>query len=246
MIIKTLGVMLVMGLSVFAWGEEREVAPFSQISYGLPFDVEFVAGSEHKVILEGDQDTIDEIETQVSGKTLKISKDSGWFDWSDEEIRLTVIYTQLDGITMSGSGDGFANSIDADKFSARVNGSAGLEFETFSGNDLELTISGSGNINLNDLDADSVSVSISGSGDIEVAGNTIAQSIKITGSGDYNGRELQSKEATVAITGSGDAELSVEATLTASVTGSGDIVYYGNPQENTKVTGSGEIERRNP
>ncbi len=246
MISKTLAALVVMGLSVFAWGEEREVAPFTKISYGLSFDVEFVVGSEHKVILEGDQDTIDEIETEVSGGILKISKDSGWFDWSDEEIRLTVIYTQLESITMSGSGEGFAKSIDADKFTARINGSADLEIETFSGNDLELTISGSGTINLNDINADSVSVDISGSGDIEIAGNTITQTIKIMGSGDYSGRELQSKEADVVVTGSGDAELSVEATLTARVTGSGDIVYYGNPQESTQVTGSGDIERRNP
>jgi hypothetical protein len=241
---KLIAALLLTVLSTNLWAESRTVEEFSAISYPLSFDVEFVAGSEHRVDFEGDQDTIDDIKTTVSKGTLQLSKNNGWFNWSDGDVSIIITYVKLDAITMSGSGDGFAAIIDADKFNITINGSAGFEVEQVNCNDLTLRVSGSGNIDLYNLSVDSVDASISGSGDIELTGNTVLQTVAITGSGDYSARELRSQEASVKITGSGDAQLWAEATLDAKVIGSGDIVYYGNPSEKTSVTGSGNIEQR--
>ncbi|XOV85005.1 MAG: head GIN domain-containing protein [bacterium] len=226
------------------WAESRTVDAFTAIAYPLSYDVEFVAGSEHRVDFEGDQDTIDEIETRVSDNTLRLSKDSGWFDWSDGDVSITITYVALEGITLSGSGEGFAEAIDADRFDLKITGSAGFEAEQVNCNDLTLRVSGSGNIDMYNLRVDNVSASISGSGDMELTGETISQTVTITGSGDYSAKDLRSQEATVKVTGSGDAQLWAQATLDARVIGSGDITYYGNPSENTSVTGSGNIEQR--
>ncbi len=244
--IKMLAAVLLTALSTNLWAESRTVEEFSAISYSLSHDVEFVAGSEHRVDFEGDQDTIDDIKTTVSDGTLRLSKDKGWFNWSDSnsDVNITITYVKLDAVTMSGSGDGFAKSIDADTFDVAVNGSAAFEVEQLNCNDLSLRVSGSGNIDLYNLDVDSVATTISGSGDIELTGNTIMQTVTITGSGDYSARELRSQEATVKIAGSGDAQLWAEATIDAKVIGSGDITYYGNPSDKTSVTGSGTIEQR--
>lgn len=244
--IKLLVVVLLTTLSANLWAESRTVDEFSAISYSLSYDVVFVAGTEHRVDFEGDQDTIDDIETTVSDGTLRLRKDTGWFNWSnsDEDVSITITYVKLDAITMSGSGDGFAEVIDADAFEITVNGSAGFEAAQINCNDLSLLVTGSGNIDLYNLDVDSVATTISGSGDIELTGNTILQTVTITGSGDYSTRDLRSQEATVKITGSGDAQLWAQATIDARVIGSGDITYYGNPSEKTSVTGSGSIEQR--
>jgi len=244
--IKLPAAVLLTALSTNLWAESRTVEEFSAISYALSYDVEFVAGSEHRIDFEGDQDIIDDIKTTVSDGTLRLSKDQGWFNWSDSEgdVSITISYVKLDAITMSGSGDGFAKVIEADKFDITVNGSAGFEVEQINCNDLSLRVSGSGNIDLYNLDVDDVVATISGSGDIELTGNTISQTVTITGSGDYSARELRSQEATVKITGSGDAQLWAQATIDARVIGSGDIIYYGNPSEKTSVTGSGNIEQR--
>jgi putative autotransporter adhesin-like protein len=244
--IKLLVAVLLTALSTDLWAESRTLEEFSAISYSLSYDVEFVAGSEHRVDFEGDQDTIDDIKTTVSDGTLRLSKDKSWFEWSasDGDVSITITYVKLDAITMSGSGDGFAKVIDADTFDVAVNGSAGFEVEQINCNDLSLRVSGSGNIDLYNLSVDSVVATISGSGDIELTGNTVLQSVTITGSGDYSARELRSQEAVVKIAGSGDAQLWAEATIDAKVIGSGDIIYYGNPSEKTSVTGSGSIEQR--
>ena len=244
--IKMPAAVLLTVLSTNLWAESRTLETFTAISYPLSYNVEFVAGSEHRIDFEGDQDIIDDIKTTVSDDTLRLSKDNGWFDWSDSsgDVSITITYVNLDAITMSGSGDGFAQSIDADTFDVAVNGSAGFEVEQINCNDLSLRVSGSGYINLYGFSVDSVTAAISGSGEIELAGDTILQTVTVTGSGDYSARELRSQEATVKVTGSGDAQLWVEATIDAKVTGSGDITYYGNPSEKTSVTGSGSIEQR--
>ena len=244
--IKLLAAILLTALSTSLWAESRTLDEFSAISYSLSYDVEFIAGSEHRVNFEGDQDTIDDIKATVSDGILRLSKDKSWFDWSDSkgDVSITITYVTLDAITMSGSGNGFAKVIDADTLDLAVNGSAGFEIEQINCNDLSLRVSGSGNIDLYNLSVDSVAATISGSGDIELTGNTILQSVTITGSGDYSARELRSQEATVKIAGSGDAQLWAEATIDAKVIGTGDITYYGNPSEKTSVTGSGSIEQR--
>lgn len=241
---KLITALLLTVLSTNLWAESRTVEEFSAISYTLSYDVEFIAGSEHRVDFEGDQDTIDDIKTTVSNGTLRLTKDNGWFNWSDGGVSVRITYVKIDAIAMSGSGGGFAEIIDADKFDMTVNGSARFEVEQVNCNDLTLRVSGSGNIDMYNLSVDNVAASISGSGDIELTGNTISQTVTITGSGDYSARDLRSQEASVKVSGSGDALLWAEATVDARVLGSGDIVYYGNPSEKASVTGSGSIEQR--
>ena len=227
-----------------ALAETREVDDFTEVNYTLPFSVEFVAGDETYVILEGDEDTIDEIVTEVRGDTLKVYKNDRWFDWSDGKVALTIGYVDVEAITMAGSGDAFAEGMNAEELSIKISGSAGFEIDELMVNDLHIKISGSGNVNLNDLEADSMSTSIAGSGDVEVTGRVVTQSISIAGSGDHNASELRSQEAEVNIKGSGDVEVWALATLDAHVMGSGDIEYYGSPQIKERVMGSGSVEHR--
>ena len=112
-----------------AWAadEERDVEAFTAVHVAVPFDVEFVVADEHYVHFEGDEETINEIETEVKGDTLKIFKDRSWFDWSDDNVLITIGYTELEGITLSGSGNGFAESIESGDFKMRITGSASME-----------------------------------------------------------------------------------------------------------------------
>lgn len=224
--------------------ETFNVEDFTAISYSLPFNVELIATDEPFVTLEGDQDTIDEIIVEVDGDTLKIRKENRWFDWSDEEIHVTVGYVELEELYMNGSGDAYAEEMDTDDLLIKISGAAGVEIDQLVSNDLTITISGYGNVNVNDLEADSMSTSISGSGDVEVSGSVVTQTISITGSGDHNARELRSQEAEVNIRGSGDVEVWALASLDARVMGSGDIEYYGKPQLRERIMGSGDIKHR--
>ena len=230
--------------TVWAAEETREVDDFSRISYTLPFEVEFVQADQPFVTLEGDADTIEEIETRVKNGTLKIFKDNSWFDWSDEPVVLTVGFTELVSVAMAGSGDGYAEAFNNDTFSIKISGSANLEVETLTCNDLDVTIAGSGDMQTHELSADDVRVSIAGSGNVDLAGRAVEQKVSISGSGDHNAAGLQSQEAEINIAGSGNAEVWVAAALDVSVVGSGDVLYYGEPKVEERVIGSGDIEYR--
>ena len=228
------------------WGAEetREVDDFAKISYTLPFEVEFVQADQPFVTLEGDADTIEEIETHVKNGTLNIFKDNSWFDWSDDHVVLTVGFTELESIAMAGSGDGYAEEFNSDSFSIRISGSANLEVESLTCNDLGVAIAGSGDMRAHDLSADAVSVKIAGSGNVDLAGKAVEQEVSISGSGDHKAAGLRSQEAEIKIAGSGDAEVWVAAALDVSVVGSGDVLYYGEPKVHERVIGSGGVEHR--
>jgi hypothetical protein len=229
-----------------AVAETRDVADFRIVSYALPFDVELVAANSPYVQLEGDQDTIDEVITEVDGDTLHIRKDDRWFDWSDGEVLVTVGYTELSALHMNGSGDAYAQEIHADDLHIKISGSAGVEVDRLVSNDVSIAISGSGNVNLNDLEADFMRTDIAGSGDVEVSGSVVSQKISIAGSGDYQARDLRTQEADVDIKGSGDVAVWALASLAVRIMGSGDIEYYGEPQLSKRILGSGNIKHRGP
>ncbi len=242
----TVVILVAMLASPAAWSatETRELDSFEAISFELPFNVEFVVSDEPFVTLEGDEDTMDEIITDVRKNTLKIRKENSWFDWSDEEVHVTVGYQQLSKITMAGSGDGFAEDMEADELALRIAGSADLEIDNLIANDLKISISGSGNVTLNALDADSISTSIQGAGDVELTGRVVSQKISISGSGDHNARDLHTQETDIKVQGSGDVEVWADASLNATIMGSGDIQYYGSPSLSERIMGSGNIQHR--
>ena len=57
---------------------------------------------------------------------------------------------------------------------------------------------------------------------MEIAGRTVAQTIKISGAGDYRAAELDSETAKVTVSGAGRVVVRVEKTLDIDLSGAGD------------------------
>ncbi|MFT7651544.1 MAG: hypothetical protein ACI9ON_000639 [Limisphaerales bacterium] len=233
--------MLAFALPAFAATEKIELDAFTEVTFTLPFEVEFVNADEHYITLEGDADSIEEIRTRVKGDNLKVYKDNSWFDWNNDNIVVTIGYQTLDAITLAGSGDGFAELLEAEEFTLRITGSSNMEIESMKVDELEISIAGSGNVEVHKLDADKVNSKIAGSGDIELAGRVVSQEISISGSGDHDAGELRSQETTASVRGSGDIRVWAEANLAVSIVGSGDLKYYGEPILKERIVGSGSI-----
>ena len=236
------------GLSANAHADTKtiEVDDFTQVSYAVAFDVEFVIADEPFVKFEGDEDIYEDLKVRVHRDTLSIREDEGWFGWGGrdhDDVIVTIGYVELESIKMSGSGDGFAEQIDADQFAIKIAGSSKLEVDHLIANDLTISIAGSGDVALNDIDVDSVSSKIAGSGDVHLGGTTNSQEISIAGSGDHQASELRAKETDASIRGSGDIELWSESQLSVSIMGSGDVEYYGDPELQQSIMGSGSLER---
>ena len=235
---------LLPGLAVAA-EETRELDDFDTVHFVLPYEVEFVQSDEPYLTLEGDEDAIADVKTRMKGGTLKIYKDNGsWFNWGNgEPVVITVGYTELEGINMAGSGDGYAEVLDNAELELKITGSANLEVDEVQADNVQISIAGSGNVQLNEVDVDTLTARIAGSGDIRLEGRAVTQKVSIAGSGDFRAQELRTQETDASIRGSGDIRVWAETQLAIDITGSGDLRYYGTPSVTERIVGSGDIVR---
>jgi hypothetical protein len=207
--------------------ETRDVTGFTKVSFGVAGNLYISFGPEFKVVLEGEKDLLEDIETDVSGDRLIIRKDNYWRLDMHEKVTVYITMPELEGLGVSGSGK--AEVKDAVKT-----------------NDLSLSVSGSGKLYTTDVTVANLDCGISGSGDIIFGGNGNATraDISISGSGNYSGESLKIGSAEIHISGSGNCSCTVSETLRASVSGSGNVSYLGNPKVDARVSGSGHVRSK--
>lgn len=246
--------------------EVRTVDDFTKISFGYPGKLYLTQGSPQKVELVGDNDVLEEIETEVSGGRLRIGKEDKWFNWDSDSERITVYITvpNIEAVSVSGSGDIIGQSrIRTNDLDLNVSGSGSLSLEFEANGDVEADVSGSGDLeakgNCESFESDvsgsgrvvlsanidnTADFSISGSGKIEASGSADFVKTQISGSGKVLAADLQTNRCDIRISGSGDVEINVKNELDANISGSGSVSYRGNPQKvNSHASGSGKVRK---
>lgn len=206
--------------------EIRDLKGFTKVNFGVSGNMYINIGPEFKVVLEGDRDLLENIETEVSGGKLVVKKES--WNWSmNEKVTVYITMPEIDGLGVSGSGK------------AEIKDPVKTE-------DLSLSVSGSGKIYTNTVAVNNLKCSISGSGDINVGGgNAETGNISISGSGNYTGETAKIKSADLSISGSGNCLVNASESLTAHVSGSGNVTYTGgSPKIDARVSGSGKVRSR--
>ncbi len=206
--------------------EERSVGSYDGVALSGWFDVELVSGTEGRLIVKGDDNLLEHLETEVKNGTLYIKPEKGYnlepSSWKGAGILVTVPVESVNEVAMSGSGD--------------IVGKTRLKSES-----LRASMSGSGDITL-EVEAGHVEVALSGSGDISLSGSADRAEIRVSGSGDVKAYELQAREVEAVVAGSADIRVTATESLTARVSGSGDIHYRGNPAKlDAKTSGSGDV-----
>ncbi len=206
--------------------EDRNVGPFTAISLTVAASVLLTQGSPQKIEIEGDSKSLAELETIVTGNELKIQAKNR-LGGNFGHVVISVTVPQIDGLSVSGSGDLSAKS--------------GLKTE-----ELEIKVSGSGSVVISELNAREVSATITGSGDINIASGQAGSEldVEITGSGSFSGEGFAARETDVKITGSGSATVWAVKELDTNITGSGNVEYRGNPEVNANSTGSGRTRAK--
>ena len=204
----------------------RTTSDFDGVSAGGSFDVILVKGKEGKITIEGEENVIPYIETEVSRNILKIKFQKNINIRTTKRLIVTVTYNSIESVALGGSGNiSCKNLIKADDF--------------------KVSLGGSGNINLK-VEADTVKASIGGSGNIDLEGNSNEFTCSIAGSGSIRAYELKTDEVYVNVAGSGSVKTTVKTKIKAKLVGSGSVYYKGNPTHiDNKSVGSGDIIDRN-
>ena len=203
----------------------RTTGDYNGISCAGSFDYVLVAGTEGKITIEGEENLLKHVVTEVKNNKLvvKTEKNINLKPSMGKNIKVTIPFQDIDDIALAGNGD-LTNT------------------DPINATELNISLAGSGDIVLT-VETNSVKGRLAGSGDLTLKGNTSNLDAQIAGSGDFHGFDLQANTTEVSIAGSGDAEVVSKEKLKARIAGSGDITYKGNPKiEDNKVLGSGSIK----
>lgn len=203
----------------------RTTSDYEGIKCAGSFDYVLVSGAEGKITIEGEENLLEFIVTEVKdGYLIVKNKDRINLNSSNNKtIKIIIPFKEINEVSFAGSGDLWSQ----DKITV---------------NDFKSSLAGSGSMVLH-VETTSTNSSLAGSGKMTLKGTTNDLDVSVSGSGKFHGFDLQANNTVISVAGSGDAELFCNGKLKARVAGSGDIKYKGNPKtEETKVAGSGSIE----
>jgi hypothetical protein len=177
--------------------EVRDVGDFERIEILGKANVTYQVADDSFCEIKVDDNLLEYIETEVVNGVLKISNRDPINPTQPLTVRLTS--KQLNGGSITGSGNLEVNDLQASAFTAKIVGSGSINVNG-EVTDLKASITGSGSIAKLDGPATKVDASISGSGDINVKVDKELNA-RITGSGSiyYTGNP----EVKKTITGSG-------------------------------------------
>jgi hypothetical protein len=205
--------------------EERDVEGFNKVELSVPANLSIVQGEEESLRIEGDDNIVEMIITEVLNESLKIRfKDQGFV--SIRPTKTLKIYLSVVDI----------NVID-------LSGSGRIEAPNITTGRLDLRISGSAETIMTGLSAETLNVTLSGSGSFNMSGKVDRQSVELNGSGDYYAKELESSACNISMSGSGSAVVNATDSLDVKISGSGDIKYLGDPEINQSISGSGSVKK---
>jgi len=223
-------IFLIVAISVLATSlyaqkkENRKVGDFSYISMGINADVFIKQGSISEVILEGDEETLENTETYVSGNKLKIRSDNSSWWKNSKKIKIYITLKEFTGVSVSGSGSVVNEGM-------------------LKGENVELHVSGSGDIDLN-LQARDTDISISGSGSVSLQGKGKTAGLSISGSGKLDAQDYVLETITIRISGSGGAYIYATKEIDSRISGSGTVRYKGEPDKlSNRSSGSGRLRK---
>jgi hypothetical protein len=145
--------------------DKRSVPAFDAVDISGAFEVEVVVQKEQSLELEGDDNLLPLIRTEVNNGVLEIKNEKSFSTKNKLRVRISV--PSLDGVSTSGASDIVVSAVKSDDFNVNASGAGSLKLsgETKS---LKLDTSGACNVDAKDLHAQKVSVDSSGASELEV------------------------------------------------------------------------------
>lgn len=201
--------------------EARAASGFDRVALNGIGHLVLTQTAQDSLTIEGDDNILPEITSQVSQGVLHLGVKSGTTIRPSLPIVYHLAMRNIAGIQQEGVATIQARSVQSD--------------------DLDLSVGGSGWVQIDQLQARNLGVAIDGSGSVRLAGDVGDQRVQIGGAGDYRADHLSSQSARVAIQGSGNCALWVAGKLDAEIFGSGNITYSGDPTVTRQIVGAGTV-----
>jgi hypothetical protein len=243
--------------------QNREVSGFSKIEFSVPGKLILTQDGTEALTIEGDDNLMEYILTDVEGGTLHIYVNpSVPYLVPTQTIVFRLNVKDIEALTINGSGTAESNKIDGKQLALTIRGSGAIDIDqtTMTG-DLSLKVDGSGKLELGQATAKNAGITINGSGNIQASiqagavksritgsgqvrldGKTASLDAAIGGSGNVRAQELEAANVTTRIDGSGLMQVWATESLDATINGSGAVRYRGQPKVRQNINGSGSVK----
>ncbi len=226
---------------------------FTAVENSCSVDVEIRTGKSFSIDVKGDPDYIEDLVIELSGKTLEISYDQGWFFGSSNSNGTTVYISmpEIEALSLTGSGDmKVLGAVQGDEFEIELKGSGSADLEEIDSDKVSFSSLGSGDMSAKSIKSEDTVLLLSGSGGLKVSEEIIASEIQIDikGSGDVKAGSVKTDSSEISILGSGSVDFDSIDTrdLKIRMTGSGDIMIdsgsVGNLEYDSLASGSLEMK----
>lgn len=205
--------------------ETREVSGFTGIALSGNMNVQLSYGSLNSITVEGDENVLPYIETNVEDGVLQVRTKNKTSINTRNKLMVYVSLTKLTELKVSGSGN------------ITGNGDFSNDGKT------NIALSGSGNINVGMNSFNETAIAISGSGNVTLKGKSTNKiEAAISGSGNIDCSDIVCNDVSAHVSGSGNIKVFANKSIDAKVSGSGSIYYKGSATNiNLKSSGSGKI-----
>ncbi|MEO6392321.1 MAG: head GIN domain-containing protein [Pyrinomonadaceae bacterium] len=165
--------------------EKREVVAFTGVSSSGAFNVNIVCQKDRSVSIEGDDNLLPLITTEVKDGTLYIDSEKGFSTKKPIVIHITT--PDINELKSSGAGEFTVSNLKNDDMRFDTSGAATIKAsgETKT---LKIKMSGAGSVEAGNLKARDVNIKMSGAGSADVyASNQLDADISGAGSVTYSG-----------------------------------------------------------
>ncbi|MFD2570429.1 PspC domain-containing protein [Spirosoma soli] len=181
------------------------VSAFSKVDVGGAFVVRFRKGTTYKVVADGREEDLEDIEVKVNGSTLDVSVDrKGIFDWGNRNrVGLTITVPSIDELKLSG----------ASKASL-------VEFGNF--NDLNIDMSGACRT-VFDGDVKNLTIGLSGASNVVLRGRATQLEADLTGASKLDAMGMSVDKASVDASGASHANLGQVGSLDSETSGASKV-----------------------
>ncbi|NML09124.1 DUF2807 domain-containing protein [Sphingobium sp. AR-3-1] len=198
------------------------ITSFDAIRVDAPVTVVLTTGAGASARAEGDQNALDRLKVDVSGRLLTIAMERtrpGEKSGGAATLRLSTAMVQR--IVLTGGG---SVSID------RMKGQSG-----------QIVLGGNGDVSVGTVDLDRIDVALAGGGRVTMAGRAGVANIRVNGPGALAAEPLIARQASVTNEGPGSITLTADVTARVTTTGSGDVTITGKAACTIDNRGTGRV-----
>ncbi|AWH85451.1 DUF2807 domain-containing protein [Flavobacterium album] len=204
--------------------EKRKIGPdYSKIKVTGNFEVSLISGDTGTLSMEGEENLLPLVTTEVKNGTLFIGSENDKFltPSRNRKITIKVPVNALSEVFLKGSGS--------------------INVKNRVKNDIKLLLDGCGSINVS-VNTDNVEACVLGSGEIKIDGQAQSFECKVVGSGIIKAYDLKAPNVNAVVSGAGDVEANSSKKLKGRISGSGNIAFAGEPSEtDLKHSGTGKF-----